>query len=130
MSRAATKHAIRDPYNPDLVVIGYILFLYAITYIDMLYGFAYKNALETSAMEQQIARSEKQLGAILRRARKKAGLTQSDLGKLRQGTVSRLEAGEPAIQLRTVMEALTALNLELIVRPRSKATAADIESIF
>ena len=64
---------------------------------------------------------------------KKAGLTQSDLGKnihLRQGTVSRLEAGAPAIQLRTLMEALAALELELIVRPRSPASAADIESAF
>lgn len=84
-------------------------------------------------MTQHIARTEKQLGAILRRARKHAGLTQSDLGKnihLRQGTVSRLEAGAPAIQLRTLMEALAALDLELVVRPRSKASAADIESIF
>jgi HTH-type transcriptional regulator / antitoxin HipB len=84
-------------------------------------------------MNQQIARTEKQLGAILRRARKKAGLTQSGLGKnirLRQGTVSRLEAGEPAIQLRTVMEALAALDLELVVRVRSKANPADIENIF
>ncbi|MFB6463944.1 helix-turn-helix transcriptional regulator [Bradyrhizobium tunisiense] len=50
-------------------------------------------------MPQHIARTEKQLGAILRRARKRAGLTQSELGKnihLRQGTVSRLEAGAPA----------------------------------
>lgn len=84
-------------------------------------------------MTQHIARTEKQLGAILRRARKQAGLTQSGLGQhihLRQGTVTRLEAGEPAIQLRTLMEALAALNLELLVRPRSKASAADIESIF
>jgi HTH-type transcriptional regulator/antitoxin HipB len=84
-------------------------------------------------MTQHIARTEKQLGAILRRARKQAGLSQSGLGKqihLRQGTVSRLEAGAPAIQLRTLMEAVAALNLELVVRPRSKAGAADIESIF
>ena len=84
-------------------------------------------------MTQHIARTEKQLGAILRRARKQAGLTQSDLGKqihLRQGTVSRLEAGAPAIQLRTLMEAVAALNLELVIRTRSKASAADIESIF
>lgn len=84
-------------------------------------------------MNEQIARTEKQLGAVLRRARKRAGLTQSGLGKnirLRQGTVSRLEAGEPAIQLRTVMETLAALNLELVVRPRSKASAADIERVF
>ncbi|EGE59914.1 helix-turn-helix domain-containing protein [Rhizobium etli CNPAF512] len=84
-------------------------------------------------MNEQVARTEKQLGAILRRARKQARLTQTDLGAhihLRQGTVSRLEAGEPAVQLRTVMEALAALNLELVIRPRTKASAADIEDIF
>jgi HTH-type transcriptional regulator/antitoxin HipB len=84
-------------------------------------------------MTDQIARNEKQLGAILRRARKQSGLTQGALGDhihLRQGTVSRLEAGEPAVQLRTLMAALSALDLELIVRPRSKASAADIEDLF
>jgi len=84
-------------------------------------------------MTQHIARTEKQLGAILRRVRKQSGLTQSDLGKrihLRQGTVSRLEAGAPAIQLHTLMEALAALDLELVIRTRSKASAADIESVF
>ncbi|GGF78022.1 transcriptional regulator [Azorhizobium oxalatiphilum] len=81
----------------------------------------------------QIARTEKQLGAILRRARKQAGLTQGGLGErihLRQGTVSRLEAGAPALQLRTLMAALSALDLELVVRPRSKADPADIEDLF
>ncbi|WGR93336.1 MULTISPECIES: helix-turn-helix domain-containing protein [unclassified Bradyrhizobium] len=84
-------------------------------------------------MTQHIARTERQLGAVLRRVRKQAGLTQSDLGKrihLRQGTVSRLEGGAPAIQLRTLMEALAALDLELVIRPRSKSSAADIESVF
>lgn len=84
-------------------------------------------------MNEQIARTEKQLGAILRRARKQYGLTQGALGEqihLRQGTVSRLEAGEPAVQLRTLMEALSALRLELVVRPRTEARAADIEDIF
>lgn len=84
-------------------------------------------------MSDQIARNEKQLGAILRRARKQAGLSQSALGDnihLRQGTVSRMEAGEPAVQLRTVMGALAALGLELVVRPRTKGSAADIEDLF
>lgn len=84
-------------------------------------------------MTDQIARDEKQLGAILRRARKRAGLTQGALGDhihLRQATVSRLEAGAPAIQLRTLMNALSALDLELVVRPRSKGSAADIEDLF
>lgn len=84
-------------------------------------------------MVEQIARNEKQLGAILRRARKKAGLNQSAIGDhvhLRQGTVSRLEAGEPAVQLHTLMEVLSALHLELVVRPRSQGSAADIEDLF
>ncbi len=84
-------------------------------------------------MTDQIARNEKQLGAILRRARKQAGYTQGTLGEhihLRQGTVSRLEAGEPAVQLRTLMAALSALDLELVVRPRTKGSAVDIEDLF
>jgi HTH-type transcriptional regulator/antitoxin HipB len=84
-------------------------------------------------MNQQIARTEKQLGAILRRARKQAGMTQAGLGTtiyLRQGTVSRLEAGKPAVQLHTLMQALAALDLELVVRARTKSSAADIEAIF
>lgn len=85
-------------------------------------------------MTEHIARNEKQLGAILRRVRKQAGLTQSHVGggdiHLRQGTVSRLEAGEPAIQLRTLMAALAALGLELVVRPRGQANATDIEDEF
>lgn len=84
-------------------------------------------------MAEQIARTERQLGAILRRARKQAGLSQSELGghiRLRQGTVSRLEAGEPAVQLRTLMETLSALKLELVIRPRSAGSAEEIEDLF
>ena len=96
------------------------------------YAIAYMYVMQVS-MTDQIARNEKQLGAILRRARKQAGLTQGALGDhihLRQGTVSRLEAGEPAVQLRTLMTALSALGLQLVVRTRSKANAADIENLF
>jgi HTH-type transcriptional regulator/antitoxin HipB len=84
-------------------------------------------------MTEQIARTEKQLGAILRRTRKQMGLSQGALGErfhLRQGTISRLEAGEPAVQLRTLMETLAALKLELVVRPRSQANPAQIEDLF
>lgn len=83
-------------------------------------------------MPEHIARTEKQLGAILRRLRKQAGLTQAAVGErthLRQATISRLEAGEPALQLRTLMETLAALDLELVVRPRSRRSA-DIEDLF
>ena len=84
-------------------------------------------------MTDQIARNERQLGAILRRARKRAGLTQGEMGDhvhLRQGTVSRLEAGEPAVQLRTLMAALSALELELVIRPRTKVNVAEFEKLF
>lgn len=84
-------------------------------------------------MAEHIARNEKQIGAILRRVRKQAGLTQGAIGDnihMRQGTVSRLEAGEPAVQIRTLMAMLAALELELVVRPRSKADEAEIEDLF
>lgn len=84
-------------------------------------------------MNEQIARTEKQLGAILRRVRKNAGLTQGALGEkihLRQATVSRLEAGEPALQLHTLMEVLSALNLELVVRERSRGGSTDLDDLF
>lgn len=84
-------------------------------------------------MTEQIARSEKQLGAIFRRLRKQLELTQTQLGEkihLRQATISKLEDGAPATRLRTVMETLAALDLELVVRPRSKGSHQNIEDIF
>lgn len=80
----------------------------------------------------QIARTQKQIGAILRRARKHANLSQSDLREglsLRQGTISRLEAGKP-VQLQTLIAALAALDLELVIRPRGKGSSAEIENLF
>ncbi|HSH43463.1 MAG TPA: helix-turn-helix transcriptional regulator [Arenicellales bacterium] len=81
----------------------------------------------------QRARTAKQLGAIIRRERRRQGLTQARLGAkigLRQATVSRLEAGEPAIQLRTLLDVLTALNLEIHVAPRGKTSIDELESLF
>lgn len=80
-----------------------------------------------------IARTTKQIGAAVRRARKQKSLTQDDLGQrmhVRQATVSKLEAGEPGTQLRVLMDALAALHLELVIRPRSKASGKEIEDLF
>ena len=80
-----------------------------------------------------IARSTKQLGTSVRRYRRQKALTQDDLAELmhaRQATVSKLEAGEPATQLRILMDALTALDLELVVRPRTKVSVEQIEDMF
>jgi HTH-type transcriptional regulator/antitoxin HipB len=80
-----------------------------------------------------IARTPKQVGATVRRHRRLKDMTQDALGKkmrARQATVSKLESGEPATQLRVLMDALTALDLELVIRPRTTAPADDIEEIF
>ena len=84
-------------------------------------------------MTEQIARTPKQIGAAVRRCRRTLGMNQQDVGKktqLRQATISRLEAGEAGSQLRTLFGVLTALNLELVVRPRTKASTDKIEEMF
>jgi HTH-type transcriptional regulator/antitoxin HipB len=80
-----------------------------------------------------IARTPKQLGAGVRRYRRRKGLSQGSLGDLmqaRQATVSKLESGEPATQLRILTDALAALDLELVIRPRTKVTTQDIADLF
>lgn len=82
---------------------------------------------------EAVARTEKQLGAVLRDRRRRADLSQASLGErahLRQSTISRLEAGEPAMQLHSLIAVLAALDLELVVRPRQKTDASIFEEMF
>lgn len=84
-------------------------------------------------MSALVTRSEKQLGAALRRVRKQRGLTQAGLGEkihMRQATISKLECGSSASRLHTLMASLAALELELVVRPRSRSTGDEIEVLF
>ncbi len=76
-----------------------------------------------------IVRNTKQLGAAIRRNRKNQGLTQSALAERmhsRQATISSLEKGEPGTHLITVVDALAALDLEIVVRPRSTASLREL----
>ena len=80
----------------------------------------------------QIARTSKQIGAAVRRRRRMLKFSQSGLGAkadLRQATISALENGEPGTQLRTLIDAMAALGLEMVIRERSRADK-DIEDIF
>jgi HTH-type transcriptional regulator/antitoxin HipB len=80
-----------------------------------------------------IVRSVKQAGAGLRRLRKHKGVTQQALGEAmgaRQATISQMEAGEAATRLNTFLEAVGALDCEIIIRPRTKSSSAKIEDIF
>ena len=81
----------------------------------------------------QIARTPKQLGAIIRRERRKIRYTQDELGgriKHRQATISKVESGEPGTRVGTLLDILAALNLELVIRPRTKGAPEEIEALF
>jgi HTH-type transcriptional regulator/antitoxin HipB len=81
---------------------------------------------------EQIARTSKQIGEALRRERRRIKMSQSvlsDKTNLRQQTISSVENGDPGTQLRTILEIITALDLELLIRPRSEAPSS-FEDIF
>ena len=62
----------------------------------------------------------------MRRRRRALDLTQANLAAqtdLRQATVSSAEAGEP-MQLDTLFTLLAALDLEIVLRPRTKGGAS------
>jgi HTH-type transcriptional regulator/antitoxin HipB len=84
-------------------------------------------------MNEQIARTPKQVGDTLRRRRRSQDLTQKDLGAktgLRQATISGLEGGEPGTQLRTLFDLITALDLELVIRPRTRGSNQEIGELY
>lgn len=81
----------------------------------------------------QSARTAKQIGAIVRRARRNAGISQAELGArigLRQATVSKLERGEPATQIKTLLDVLAALGLEIVIDSRGRVSGKDLEDLF
>jgi HTH-type transcriptional regulator/antitoxin HipB len=73
---------------------------------------------------EHIARNTKQVGDVISRQRRKQRLTQGLLGEktsLRQATISKLENGEQGTKLQTLMDVLMALDLELVIRPRTQS---------
>ena len=80
-----------------------------------------------------LARNPKQVGSLVRRARKQCGLSQAKVGEragLRQATISQVERGNPSATLETILAVLAVLDLELRIVPRTKGAAADIEDMF
>ena len=81
----------------------------------------------------QIARSPQQLGAIIRRTRRKRGWTQSqlaDLAGLRQELISKIETGHESTKLSTIHALFAALSLDLVVEERNTGRTLDIGDIF
>lgn len=80
---------------------------------------------------QLVARTPEQLGHALMRHRTRQELSQADLGRkaaLRQPTISDLESGKGRI--KTLTDALSALGLELVVRPKPGADDLDLEDMI
>jgi HTH-type transcriptional regulator/antitoxin HipB len=80
-----------------------------------------------------IARTPRQLGALIQRRRRLLGLSQTeaaDRAGLRQEMVSKIESGSPGTKIRSICDLLAALDLELAVTPRSRGSAEDIEALF
>jgi len=101
--------------------------LCAILDIDNLSKLAHKPSMNS------LARDPKQIGNLIRRSRKKQGLSQSVLGSkagLRQETISLIENGHPAAKLETLLAILAALDLEFRIGPRSKGSEQEIEDLF
>lgn len=81
---------------------------------------------------ETLARTPLQLGTCIRERRRQMGMTQEQLAAkvgVRQRTVSDIETSA-SVRLDTVLRTLAALDLELMIRPRTKSSAKDIEAIF
>jgi HTH-type transcriptional regulator / antitoxin HipB len=82
---------------------------------------------------EQVARTPYQIAAAVRRERRLRKMTQAELSKkinLRQATISQFEKGEEGSSLQTLLDILAGLNLEIVIRPRTKSSPKDIEQIF
>lgn len=81
---------------------------------------------------ETIARTPLQLGNSIRERRRKLGLSQEQLAAkigLRQRTISDVENAGTA-RLDTLLRVLAALDLEIVIRTRTRGSAKDIEAIF
>jgi len=70
-----------------------------------------------------LARDPKQIGNLIRRARKRRAWSQKAVGDragLRQETISLIENGNPAARIETLLAVLAVLDLEFRIAPRSK----------
>lgn len=101
--------------------------LCATPHIDNLCALAYIDLMS------DLARTPRQIGTIIQRARKKRDWTQMKLAEragLRQATISMIESGEKPAKLESILAVLAALDLEFRIGERSKGHGSDIEELF
>lgn len=113
--------------NIEICGITYKVELYARPYIANLCVTAYKVSMS------DLARTPRQIGTLIQRARKTRGWTQTRLAEragLRQATISIIESGEKPAKLDSILAVLAALDLEFRIGARSKGHERDIEDLF
>ena len=74
-------------------------------------------------MDKISARSPKQLGHAFKRHRLAKKLVQTQLSEesgVRQAGISQLEGGHGGTRIETIFKIVTALDLEIVLRPRRK----------
>ena len=82
---------------------------------------------------QNFVRIPRDLGHAIRQARREKNSTQVDLAThsgVWQERIAKVEAGRGGTKLDTIRALLAALDLELLVRTRSKGSASDFDNIF
>lgn len=112
------------------------MYLCAVAHVDILCDPTHIDNLRATAHKSKmtgLARTPRQIGAIIQRSRKKRGWTQTDLAEragLRQETISKIETGEKPAKLSSILSVMAALDLDLRVVGRAKGSASDIEELF
>ncbi len=79
-----------------------------------------------------IVRDGKQMAAALRRFRRASRMTQAQVAAsagVRQATISEVETVSPEANTATLYRILAALDLEIVIRPRTKGVE-HFEDIF
>lgn len=82
---------------------------------------------------RHIARSPSQIGATIRRIRNDKGLTQTQLAEriaTAQKQISTFENGHKGTRIDTLFKILAALDLDIIITDRAKASARSIEDLL
>lgn len=78
-------------------------------------------------------RSSQELGHALRRVRQEASKTQAHLAShsgAKQNAISKIEGGNMGRTVSLIFKVLALLDLEIVIRPRRKSSAEDIENLF
>ncbi|MDR3490416.1 MAG: XRE family transcriptional regulator [Gammaproteobacteria bacterium] len=80
---------------------------------------------------EQLVHSPKSLASAITRQRKAKKLSQTEAGSIfniEQSTFSSIENGAPGTRLETLFRILAALDLEMVIRPKTVSTHKTEES--